>query len=272
MTCPVVCRISVRLCAMTEFTPDTVFYAIGDVHGMARALSHLHARILDHHQKTFSNRPAAIIHLGDYVDRGPESRQVIDVIMALEEAAQSNPRLTIVSLRGNHEEMMIGGLGGDPAFLDNWVRNGGGNTLESYVEGDQDQDQVMLNFPRQHADWLKKLPTMITSPQHKFVFVHAGIDPLDFPDCRPQVHLWTRSPRFFRVEHWTSNPALAGVSVVHGHSPTLDHQVEVEIYGTRRRINVDTGAVFGGPLTAVVLDGAAEPVFIQVDTETARVA
>lgn len=246
---------------MSEFPPNTVFYAIGDVHGVADRLVKLHLAILRHHRDNHDGQQAVIVHLGDYVDRGPESREVIETIMGMERRAVENPDLTIISLRGNHEEMMLEGLTGSAANLDNWLRNGGTSTLNSYRPG-RDIDETMLRFPKIHHDWLSRLPTIFVSQSHKLIFVHAGIDPREYPDGNPQRHLWTRSSRFFDTTTWTDNPALEGMTVVHGHTPVDD--VEVKQSNGHRRINVDTGAVFGGPLTAVVLTNGQDPDFIQI--------
>lgn len=249
---------------MTDFPRDTVFYAIGDVHGMADYLMKLHLTIVRHHRKHFEGRHAAIIHLGDYVDRGPASKEVIDMIMSMERRAADNPDLSIVSLKGNHEEMMIEALSGDPAHLDNWMRNGGDATLESYGTAgtDSDDDKTMLRFPGDHFEWLKALPDILILEDQRLVFVHAGIEPRDFPNCTEQKHLWTRSSRFFDVFNWLENSALVGYTVVHGHTP--QEAVEYKTAGKSRRINVDTGAVYGGPLTAVVIDGRATPEYLQI--------
>ncbi|MAK60323.1 MAG: serine/threonine protein phosphatase [Ponticaulis sp.] len=252
---------------MVQFHRDTVFYAIGDVHGMAGALMKLHLQIMRHRADTFPDRPFAIIHLGDYVDRGPDSREVIELIMSMERRAATNPDLTVVSLKGNHEDMMIEALTGDPAFLDNWMRNGGDTTVESYRPPGADEDETMLRFPGDHLDWLKSLPDILILEAQKLVFVHAGVHPSHFPEDGSQVHLWTRSQRFFDVSRWSKQDNLKGYTVVHGHTPVDD--VQCVTHETSRRINVDTGAVFGGSLTAVVLDGGAEPpTFLKIDAET----
>ena len=245
---------------MNSFAPDTVFYAIGDVHGEAARLRALHEQILDHHEQTFPGRPIAIIHLGDYVDRGPDSKGVIDAIMALEARVASRPELTVLSLRGNHEQMMLDALDGDLDQLDLWLRNGGRETLRSYTGPDGDIDAAMADLPKRHIEWLSALPTIFRIPQHHLIFVHAGIEPRDYPNCNAQRHLWTRSPRFFDPVQWAGNEALSGMCVVHGHTPTVGFMPEVA--GDTQRINVDTGAVYGGQLTAVVIADNAKPEFL----------
>lgn len=248
---------------MTDFPSDTVFYAIGDVHGMADCLTRLHLQIIRHHRNHFEGRHAAIIHLGDYVDRGPASREVIEMIMSMERRAADNPGLTVVSLKGNHEDMMLQALDGDPAYLDNWLRNGGTQTLDSYKGPDDDPDEAMLRFPRDQFDWIEALPDILILEDRKLVFVHAGIEPREFPDCSVEKHLWTRSSRFFDVTQWEEQPNLEGYTVIHGHTP--QDAVEYKTSGSHRRINVDTGAVYGGSLSAVVIAGPDSVEFLQVE-------
>ena len=89
-------------------------------------------------------------------------------------------------------------------------------------------------------------------------FVHAGIEPASFPDCADAVRLWTRSDRFFDHANWPEREELKNLLVVHGHTPR-SYQPE----NFPHRINVDTGACFGGPLTAVMLKEGAEPQFLR---------
>ena len=82
-----------------------IYFAIGDVHGEADKLRQLHAAILD--RIAFEGRAAKIVHLGDYVDRGPDSRGVVDAVMAIEARFNRDPAIEVVSLMGNHEQMML---------------------------------------------------------------------------------------------------------------------------------------------------------------------
>ena len=236
---------------MTSFSPDTIFYAIGDVHGLADRLGVLHEMIFDHHETHHPERPIAVIHLGDYVDRGDNSKGVIDRIRRLEARAATEDRLSVCSLRGNHEQMMLDALDGDPSALDLWLSNGGRETLESYDGGIDGFDNGYLDIPAEHKSWLEALPSIIHDESRKLVFVHAGVNPATFPDCNPQHYLWTRSPRFFNPDAWQDYPAIEGYQIVHGHTPTSGG--EPEIVGKESRINVDTGAVYGGPLTAAII-------------------
>ena len=183
------------------------------------------------------------------MDRGPDSCHVIDYLQALQgpEGAQ------IINLKGNHEAMML------DALLRNesktmWLNNGGDATMESYQSAGYD------TVPDSHLDWLSRLPNLHVEQSSKLIFVHAGIDVLAWPTLREDVHLWTRSPRFFKTEQWT-NPALDGWTVIHGHTPTDDFYPET-VGTSARRINLDTGACFGGRLTAAKLHPQTDVEFL----------
>lgn len=223
------------------FGNDTVIYAIGDVHGEAVRLSQLHALIFERHDLMYRGRALQIVHLGDYVDRGEDSAGVIEALMTLERRRG----VVCINLRGNHEAMMLSGLtDATPGSRATWLENGGEKTLASYRSRGEDE------VPEQHLKWLGNLPLIHVEAARKIVFVHAGIDPERYPDEPEQIYMWTRSSRFFEVQEW-NNSALDGWTVVHGHTPTADSFPDDQA-GTARRINIDTGAVFGGRLTAAI--------------------
>lgn len=228
-----------------------VLYAIGDIHGEAERLRRLHHLIRERHAVKHAETPLHIIHLGDFVDRGPDSCGVIDSLIELEEDAG----LTVINLRGNHEQMMLNALlHTSPSAFQFWIANGGEETLESYHNNGHG------DVPEQHKDWIAALPTLHLDISHRIAFVHAGIDPNAFPDCTDKVRMWTRSKAFFNAADW-SNPALDGWRVVHGHTPTEDGYPDVD-EATGRRINLDTGAVYGGRLTAAIFAPGEEIRFL----------
>lgn len=227
------------------------YYAVGDVHGEAERLEALHAQIFEDWKRRGDGRPMTIVHLGDYVDRGPDSRGVIARIIGLERRSASLDGVEVVSLRGNHEQMLLEALeeGHDSYARTLWLNNGGDRAIESYqfpgiATSDHEVDPV-------HVSWIEALPDIWTAESGRLIFVHAGVEPRDYPEERSDIHLWTRSPRFFRSEDWR-NPALQNCMVVHGHTPTPDFQPDIS--ADARRVNVDTGAVYGGALTAAVID------------------
>ena len=227
---------------------ETVFYGIGDVHGEAARLRELHAQIDDFHEAYTPNHIKHIVHVGDYVDRGPDSRSVIETLIAMEVASPE----TVTCLMGNHEEMMLNASRGvDVNF---WLRNGGDSAMASYGLSDP------RDLPASHMDWVAGLPPTFVPEGPDLIFVHAGVNPKTYPDDDIVNRRWMRGSRFFDTSNWTS-PALTGMRVVHGHTPTRDAQPDVSPDG--RRINLDTGAAFGGALTAGVFRAAEQPVFLQ---------
>ena len=148
--------------------PDqTVFYAIGDVHGEIARLKELHAAILDFHRATHADLPMKLIHLGDYIDRGPDSAGVIELLMELD----ADDSVDTVNLRGNHEQMMIDFID-DPAGKGaRWLSFGGIETLASFgieVEGKRldaedaldTADALESAMPPGMLDWLRALPVV----------------------------------------------------------------------------------------------------------------
>jgi serine/threonine protein phosphatase 1 len=224
-------------------------YAIGDVHGCLDRLSRLQGEI----EADLAARPVAdwrIIHLGDYVDRGPDSHGVIEFLLGLSAA---EPR--IVFLRGNHDAMFEGSIAGDRRLAEIWLNNGGVETLESYglnlidfIEALREERPMRENIPRAHRDFLEGLAQNVRLGD--YYFVHAGIEPdrpLEEQDAEPQ--LWIRG-RFL------SSEAQFEAVVVHGHTPVP--RVEVR----PNRIGIDTGAVFGGTLSCLVLEGAEKGLLV----------
>jgi serine/threonine protein phosphatase 1 len=228
-----------------------LYCAIGDIHGEFERLKDLHAQVFDHARRVYPGRPVQLVHLGDLVDRGPASAEVVDYLMRLDVPGWPQP----VTLRGNHEQMMIDALETEDRTSVEWMlwaRNGGAATMDSYAFASPEQLAA-------HVVWLKTLPTLHVDEAAGLVFVHGGVDPVLFPECGEQVHMWTRRPAFFDPARWTA-PALRGKRVIHGHSPTEDSLPETA--GGGRRLNIDTGAVYGGRLTAAFLEPGAADIFL----------
>ena len=236
--------------------PGPIYFAIGDVHGEADKLRHLHGAILD--RIAVEGQAAKIVHLGDYVDRGPDSRSVIDQVIALEQRFDKDPAIAIVSLMGNHEQMMLDAYdAAETAEGRIWWSQGGVETADSYGADDTNWREAV---PKEHISWMRRLPSALRDTERKLVFVHAGIEPATFPQEDPRTYLWTRSDRFFQQWQWPDRNELKGLMVIHGHTPK---SFDPEIYP--HRINVDTGAVFGGPLTAVMLKEGSRPEFLRAN-------
>lgn len=207
-------------------------YAIGDIHGCDDRLADLHAQVA----ADAAARPGpriVLLHIGDYVDRGPDSAGVIERLLG----PPPVPGATVVNLRGNHEELMLAGLapGAAPDEVWIWIRNGGRQTIESYGGP---QPGGML--PPAHLDFLGGLRPCWRAGG--YFFAHAGIRPGVALDAQVEHDLlWIREP-------FLGSDDDHGAVVIHGHTP----RDEVEI--RPNRIGIDTGAVFGGPLSCLVLE------------------
>jgi diadenosine tetraphosphatase ApaH/serine/threonine PP2A family protein phosphatase len=202
-------------------------YAIGDIHGCADLLLLLLDRIRAGHPE---GSAAALIFLGDLIDRGPNSAEVIAIVRALEELM---PAGAVQCLMGNHERMMIDWLtGGDEL----WLMNGAWETMASFGSGDGVPD-----IPDDVAAWLESRPTWREDDLR--IYVHAGLRPgVPAHKQRDLDRLWIREG-FLDVDY------DFGKHVVHGHTASLMGPER-----RRFRTNIDTGAVYGGTLTAAVLD------------------
>jgi serine/threonine protein phosphatase 1 len=215
-------------------------YAIGDIHGCLDKLRSLLLRC----EKHAAGRPTSFVFVGDYIDRGPQSCGVIDCLIDLK--AQHGE--SVVTLMGNHEAMALAVIDGrSPSQL--WFAQGGLATLKSYGVAEP------RDLPRAHVDWLRALPLRYDDGRH--FFVHAGVNPATPLETQDDFDLlWIREP-------FLSHRGDYGRLIVHGHTPLVDGVPD--LHGNR--LNLDTGAVFGGPLTAAVFDEAqTEPVeFLQAE-------
>ena len=226
-------------------------YAIGDIHGRLDLLEIIHHAILKD-AKSASGMKKILIHLGDYIDRGPDSFGVVERLIHT-----TLDGFEIINLMGNHEDFLLNFLKekkGQPSLLDSWQANGCMETFLSYdfdinklenhppdVKTEVVRQQFATRMPNAHLKFLKKLKLRHTIGD--YLFVHAGINP-DIALHR-QKHddlLWIRD-RF--IEH----PGPFGKVIVHGH--TIFEKPEV----LDHRIGIDTGAYYSGHLTCLVLEG-----------------
>jgi serine/threonine protein phosphatase 1 len=220
---------------------NTRVYAIGDIHGRLDLLERAIAAI--HRDVETLGEGALTVTLGDYIDRGPASRGVIEVLAA-------NPFPTpYVALKGNHEALLQGFLT-DPAIGDHWRRLGGLETLHSYGVPVGDL-MIGKNFaeaalrlrdamPSAHIEFLRSLKMSLD--HGKYFFCHAGV--------RPGIALAKQSDDdLLWIRDLFLNSALDfGKIVVHGHTPAAAPEMRPN------RINIDTGAFATGRLTCIVLD------------------
>jgi diadenosine tetraphosphatase ApaH/serine/threonine PP2A family protein phosphatase len=223
--------------------PDesTRIYAIGDIHGRLDLLERAIAAI---RRDVDAHGPAALtVTLGDYIDRGPSSRGVLDRLVA-------NPFPTpYVALRGNHDDFLTAFLA-DPAVGVHWVQQGGLETLCSYgvpvrrlMVGkslEAAANHLRAALPAAHVSFLRSLRASLS--HGKYFLCHAGVRPgVPLGSQNEEDLLWIR-------DEFLNSRTEFGKIVVHGHTPMREPEV------LPNRINIDTGAFATGRLTCVVLD------------------
>ena len=238
---------------MVKTPPPTVLpenhrlYVIGDIHGRLDLLSRLMEEItVDAAQSPGPTKE--LVFLGDYVDRGVDSKGVLDYLI------QSLPKdMKAVFLRGNHDEAMLRFLGGDLEQATDWMLLGGGATLVSYglnpFRADVMEDSLALHkamlekIPAAHRDFLAA--TEMDCTRGDYYFVHAGIRPgVPLDRQTDEDRLWIRYDFMFsKADH--------GKVIVHGHSILPEPDVQPN------RIGIDTGAYATGRLTCLVLENAS---------------
>ncbi|MBV2143063.1 serine/threonine protein phosphatase [Falsochrobactrum sp. TDYN1] len=219
-------------------------YAIGDIHGRLDLLQDMHGLI----RADIDARPThdwRIIHLGDYVDRGPDSRGVLDFLIKV---SKHDPRM--LALLGNHEAGFLQYLAtGEVTGL--FAANGGEETARSYgveidftqaVSAQEGHSNLVQAVPQAHIDFIRSLPRSLAFED--FFFCHAGVNPslpLDAQD--PDELIWIRNIFL----GWTG---LFEKVIIHGHTP----QDAIDIHPNR--VNLDTHAWKSGRLSAIIIDGA----------------
>jgi serine/threonine protein phosphatase 1 len=231
-----------------RFVEGRVGFAVGDIHGradlLAEMLAALEARNLSEQRE--AGMPLAIF-LGDYVDRGPDSIRVIDLLLSGRPYGYETRYL-----KGNHEQSML-------AFMDNplanraWVLQGGAETLNSYgvqppspLGATEEQwkavaEALRAALPAAHLDFLNRLDRYVEFGD--YAFVHAGVDASRaLKDQTDDALYWSRAAFIASKRRFSHR-------IVHGHTP-VDRP-----YVDHRRIAVDTGAYASGALTAVRLEG-----------------
>lgn len=229
-------------------------YAIGDVHGCYDLLVTLLAR-LDEHDATLP--PASsqhVILLGDLVDRGPASAEVLEFLFDLTRETDQ-----VLVLQGNHEQVMLRALDGESGMLKAWMRIGGKDTVRSFGLAPPDEDvdvagyTALLNrtVPRPWVDWLRQRP--LTARSGQYFFCHAGVRP-GVPLNRQIATdlLWIR-------DEFISDDSDHGAVVVHGHSILPEAEIR------SNRIGIDTGAYRTGVLSALFLEGSQQSVITSND-------
>ncbi len=206
--------------AMRNLLRRHTTYVIGDIHGCLAPLQALMAKLP-------IRKNDDLLFIGDYIDRGPDAKGVVDYVLDLRRSRQGK----VICLMGNHEWMLLNYLDGtDPV---SWLQNGGHATLASY--GGEHK------IPPAHLEFFRNL-----SPVHRteeYLFVHAGIRPgVPLEQQNPEDMLWIRREFYLAAVHFAP-------PVVFGHTPLR------EVMLLPDRIGIDTGCVYGGKLTCLVLPG-----------------
>jgi len=224
--------------------PDGLrIYAIPDIHGMDDALVDVLARI-DADRAGHPPADTMQIFLGDYVDRGPASRDVFDRLIARARHQQ------ILLLKGNHETLFRD-FPARPDLLSHWGKFGGLQALQSYglkpsaEPGPDERRELAREFasavPQEHFRLIDRMPSSFTSGD--FFFVHAGVRPgIPLDQQKDEDLLWIRQDFLLHEEDF-------GKFVIHGHTPVEEPEVR------SNRINLDTGAYATGRLTCLVIEG-----------------
>jgi len=211
--------------------------AIGDVHGHVGKLTALLARC----EAWLGGRDARFVFIGDYVDRGPDSRAVVELL--IDAQCRSRPG-EVVCLRGNHEAVVVAAANGTidslpgPVDVDLWLSEmgGGRHTLASYGV------RHVADIPLEHLEWMAGLPLFHDDGVR--YFAHAGVHPArPLSDQVEEDLLWIREP-------FLSHTGPYGRLIVHGHTPVASRAPDWR----GNRLNIDTGAGYDGPLTAVIFD------------------
>ena len=217
--------------------PGRRVYAIGDIHGCSDQLRLIHRRIaIDLRDRPVAD--ATLIHLGDYIDRGPDTAGVLSLLAS----EPSFPVERTVNLMGNHEEMALQAIAfGDQRQAETWLANGGKAALASWgIPRTAPLEDWPELLPREHLRLMSRL-----SLQYRidtYLFVHAGVRPgVPLGQLSRRDLLWIREP-------FLSSREPFGAIVVHGHTPAPDPILRAN------RIGIDTGAGRGGRLTCAVLE------------------
>lgn len=205
-------------------------YVVGDVHGCLEELE----RLLD---ACAPGSDDTMCFLGDYVDRGPSSKGVVDRVLRLR-----NEGTNCVFLKGNHEDMFLSYLGYPGRYGDSFLANGGEATLASYGLGDLPSALVAERLPPSHVEFFRSL--QLQACFGEFLCVHAGINPLrSLEDQTEEELLWIRE-EFILARH------RLPYTILFGHTPQREVFLHLPF-----KVGLDTGVVYGNKLSCLELGG-----------------
>ncbi|WP_158734643.1 metallophosphoesterase family protein [Alteribacillus sp. YIM 98480] len=215
---------------------------ISDIHGQFKAFTSLLSQL------NYNPRKDQLYLLGDYIDRGPQSNQLIRYLLQLQQIAGEH----VVFLKGNHERMMLDAFeNADDSDVSLWIQNGGRETLKSYAGNRLLKDSFdeihkwITNEFAEHYHFIKNLENYRETKEH--ILVHAGINPsLDnWKETPEEELLWIRSP-------FLENTVSTTKKVIFGHTPTMTLQEDAGVWFQPDKIGIDGGAGFNKQLNALI--------------------
>jgi serine/threonine protein phosphatase 1 len=194
--------------------------AIGDIHGCFNKLKALIE------EKIVLRKQDKIVFIGDYIDRGNQSKEVVDFLIHLQEE-----KYEIILLMGNHEAMLLDALN-DEESVSKWIQNGGNETLLSFGVNS------LKSLNSKYIKFFKELKPYYSAGN--FLFVHAGFnDSIENPFTDTYQMLWSRNEIY-------NHPLLLNKIIIHGHTPITEKQCQQLIALKKTTINIDTGCVYSG--------------------------
>lgn len=222
-------------------------FVVGDLHGCA-----LESAVLLEHLQAQEQLSAddLIVFVGDYIDRGPDSRGVVDLMLAIRETYPHT-----IFLKGNHEDMLLSFLGFDGVMGSSYLYNGGAFTLRSYEVSSDDPEVCLAQMPENHLEFFKALERYVIIED--FIVVHAGLNPLrDLTSQLDEDLFWIRDEFIANIHYFDK-------TVVFGHTPYQD-----VMFHRPYKIGIDTGLVYGNKLSCIELTGGT---LYQVDNGQRKV-
>lgn len=223
-------------------------YVIGDIHGCLEETTTLVEHIVEDEGL---RKKDMIIFVGDYIDRGPASKEVVDYLIEFKERYPST-----VCLRGNHEDMLLDFLGFEGSTGDLYLPNGGEQTFESYkIDSTLDPEEIAGLIGEAHLDFYRSLERYVIVGD--FVVVHAGLNPLRDLKMQSDHDLYWIRDEFIANKHFFDR------TVIFGHTPYEDI-----LFDQPYKIGIDTGLVYGNALTCIEL---VEGRVMQVESNSTEV-
>lgn len=224
-------------------------FGVGDIHGCVTELK----RLVDHVvKKNAFTEDDLLIFVGDYIDRGPRSKDVVDYLLKLREELPAR----LIFLKGNHEDMLLSFLGFDGTLGEGYLINGGLECLQSYdLTEPLERDELLELIPDDHLKFYRDLDRYVIVGN--YVFAHAGLNPLR--DLRFQLN----DDLFWIRDEFIANMHYFKKTIVFGHTPFQD-----VLFHLPYKIGIDTGLVYGSSLTCIEV---TEQVIYQIEREERKV-